>query len=60
MNEALNRVSLEIGGTEIEFETGKLAKQADGAVLVRSGETMVLATDEIGRASCRERVFGYV
>ena len=37
-------VSVDIGGSEITFETGKLAKQADGAVLVRSGETMILAT----------------
>ena len=29
-------VSVEIGGQEIIFETGKLAKQADGAVVVRS------------------------
>ncbi|MDD2380260.1 MAG: polyribonucleotide nucleotidyltransferase, partial [Mariniphaga sp.] len=31
-------------GREITIETGKLAKQADGAVVVRMGETMVLAT----------------
>ena len=31
-----------VGGKEITFETGKLAKQADGAVVVRSGDTMVL------------------
>ena len=37
-------VSVEIGGKEITFETGKLAKQADGAVVMRSGDTMVLAT----------------
>ncbi len=37
-------VSVDVGGQEIVFETGKLAKQADGAVLVRSGETMILAT----------------
>ena len=46
-------VSVEIGGKEITFETGKLAKQADGAVLVRSGETMVLATAQ-GRMEARE------
>src|SRR3954453_8641153 len=48
MNEALNRVSLEIGGTEIEFETGKLAKQASGSVVVTAGETKVLATATAG------------
>ena len=45
-------VSVDVGGQEIVFETGKLAKQADGAVAVRSGETMVLAT-AVGRADAR-------
>ena len=31
-------------GREIHIETGKLAKQADGAVVVRMGDTMLLAT----------------
>lgn len=46
-------VSVTVGGQEITFETGKLAKQADGAVLVRSGDTMVLATAQ-GRTEARE------
>src|SRR5216117_4230279 len=46
-------VSLTVGDQEISFETGKLAKQADGAVVVRSGETMVLATAQ-GRTEARE------
>jgi polyribonucleotide nucleotidyltransferase len=33
-----------IGGTEIVVETGRLAKQAGGAVTARIGDTMVLAT----------------
>ncbi len=45
-------VSVEIGGREITFETGKLAKQADGAVVVRSGDTMILAT-AVGRTESR-------
>src|SRR5437762_8677836 len=51
--ERMAQVSVEIGGREMSFETGKLAKQADGAVLVRSGETMVLATAQ-GRTEARE------
>src|SRR5918911_4236781 len=47
------RVELTVGGREISFETGKLAKQADGAVVVRSGDTMVLATAQ-GRQEPRE------
>lgn len=31
-------------GVEISIETGRLAKQADGAAVVRMGDTMVLAT----------------
>src|SRR4249919_1804517 len=46
-------VSVTVGDEEIVFETGKLAKQADGAVLVRAGETMVLATAQ-GRMEPRE------
>jgi polyribonucleotide nucleotidyltransferase len=47
------RVSTTVGDQEISFETGKLAKQAGGAVLVRSGDTMVLAT-AMGRMEPRE------
>jgi polyribonucleotide nucleotidyltransferase len=47
------RVATAVGRDEITFETGKLAKQADGSVLVRSGDTMVLAT-AMGRTEARE------
>jgi polyribonucleotide nucleotidyltransferase len=46
-------VTVSVGGKEITFETGKLAKQADGAVVTRSGDTMVLATAQ-GRTEGRE------
>ena len=46
-------VSVDIGGKQISFETGKLAKQADGAVVVRGGETVVLGTAQ-GRTEARE------
>jgi polyribonucleotide nucleotidyltransferase len=45
---AVTRVSVEIAGTEISFETGRMAKQASGAVVVRQGDTMVLATATAG------------
>jgi polyribonucleotide nucleotidyltransferase len=35
---------ISVGGRTISIETGRLAKQADGAVVVRSGDTMVLVT----------------
>jgi polyribonucleotide nucleotidyltransferase len=37
-------VSLNTGGQEITIETGRLARQADGAVVVRQGNCMILAT----------------
>ncbi len=46
-------VSATVGEQDIVFSTGKLAKQADGAVVVRSGDTMVLAT-AMGRMEPRE------
>jgi polyribonucleotide nucleotidyltransferase len=44
----VSRVSTEVGGNEISFETGKLARQASGSVVVRSGDTMVLCTATVG------------
>src|SRR5690349_20423210 len=46
-------VSVTVGDQELTFESGKIAKQADGAVVVRSGDTMVLAA-ATGRMEARE------
>src|SRR6056297_1323884 len=40
----INRVSLEIEGKELVLETGKMAKQANGAVFATYGGSAVLAT----------------
>ena len=53
MTESLTTVAVTVGEQEMTFETGKLAKQADGAVVVRAGETMVLATGQ-GKMEGRE------
>ena len=45
---AVKTVKVDIAGTEITFETGKLAKQASGAVVVRQGDTVVLSTATMG------------
>src|SRR5437660_10773560 len=50
MSTEVSRVSVQVGREEITFETGKLAKQASGAVVVTQGETMVLATATAGNA----------
>src|SRR3954452_25418393 len=44
----VSRVSVQVGREEISFETGKLARQAGGAVVVSQGETVVLATATAG------------
>lgn len=40
----LHSVSTQLGKSSISIETGKLAKLADGAVTVRSGDTIVLVS----------------
>ena len=42
------RVSADVGESQISFETGKLAKQAGGSVVVSAGDTMVLCTATMG------------
>jgi polyribonucleotide nucleotidyltransferase len=44
----VSRVSVDVGDSQISFETGKLAKQAGGAVVVQAGDTMVLCTATLG------------
>ena len=44
----VTRVSADVGDSQISFETGKLAKQASGAVVVQAGDTMVLCTATVG------------
>lgn len=40
----MHRQDMEWAGRKLSIETGKMARQADGAVLVTYGETIVLAT----------------
>ncbi len=49
--------SLQIGGRVLEIETGLLAKQANGAVTVRYGDTVVLATAVMSKNA--SRIGGY-
>lgn len=49
--------SLQIGGRVLEVETGLLAKQANGAVTVRYGDTVVLATAVMSKNA--SKVSGY-
>ncbi len=47
--------SIELGGKTISIETGRVAAQANGAVLVRCGDTMVLVT-ATGRTEAKEGI----
>ena len=40
----IHRVEVDWGGRPLILETGKVARQADGAVMATYGETKVLAT----------------
>jgi len=50
-------VQTKLNGTAISIETGKVAKQADGAVVVRCGGTMVLSTVVATRSPMEGRDF---
>ena len=43
-NVNLQKREIQIGSRKISIETGKLAKQADGSVIVSYGDTRVLVT----------------
>jgi polyribonucleotide nucleotidyltransferase len=40
----VHKVEIDLGGRIVTLETGKMAKQANGAVVVRSGDSVVLVT----------------
>lgn len=44
MNRRISRRECQIGGVRVSFETGLMARQADGSVVVRQGDTLVLVT----------------
>ena len=49
--------SIELGGRTLSIETGRLAKQADGAALVQYGDTVILATVVASKDAAEERDF---
>ncbi|MBI2370737.1 MAG: polyribonucleotide nucleotidyltransferase [Deltaproteobacteria bacterium] len=55
MGQQVVRLSVDVGGKPLTLETGRMAKQAHGAVLVEYGETMVLVT-AVGEATGREGI----
>ena len=53
----IKSVELEVGGRNLSLEIGRFAKQADGAVLVKYGETVVLATACVDDGKKEDRGF---
>src|ERR1700745_1374091 len=53
---APHQVSVEVGGRQLTLETGKIAKQANGAIVARYGDTIVLTTACMA-ATANDRVF---
>ncbi len=51
------RVEVEVGGKTISLETGKVAKQADGSVIMQTGGTVVLVTAVAGKVNKPELGF---
>ena len=52
-----NDFSIEIGSEKLNFNTGYLAKQADGSVLASYGDTMVLAAAVASKSAPGDRDF---
>src|ERR1044072_2000984 len=50
-------VQIKINDTSLSIETGKVAKQADGSVVVRCGGTVVLSTAVASRSAMEGRDF---
>ena len=52
MNNNVKKVSVDFGGQEMSFQTGRMAHQAHGAVEVTHGELIILnPSDEVAIAS---------
>jgi len=53
----LHKDGIEIGGRKLSLETGGLAKQADGAITVQYGDTIVLVTAVASKDESKENYF---
>ena len=49
----IHKEEIEINGKKIILETGKIARQADGAIIATCGETVVIAT-AVGSKNLKE------
>ena len=49
----IHKEEIEINGKKLTLETGKVARQADGAIIATLGETVVIATAVGAKKNCR-------
>ena len=55
----IHKEEIEINGKKITLETGKIARQADGAIIATCGETMVIAT-AVGAKNLKDIFYFYI
>ena len=48
----IEKEELEINGKKLTLETGKIARQADGAIIATLGDTVVIATAVGAKKNC--------
>lgn len=54
---SITKETINWGGKELSIETGKIARQADGSVIVRYGETTVLCTCVFAKTQAEDASF---
>ena len=50
----VQKLQIDLGGRPFSVETGRVAKQANGSVMVQYGETVVLVTHPRRGGPCRD------
>ncbi len=56
----IHKEEIEVNGKKLTLETGKVARQADGAIIATLGETVVIATAVGAKKLQRDRLFSAI
>ena len=57
----IHKEEIKVNGKQLTLETGKIARQADGAIIASLGETVVIATAVGAKKGCRgARLFSLI
>ena len=52
----IQKEEINFGGKNLTLETGKVARQADGAIIAKLGETVVIATVVGAKKSMKDKI----